>query len=284
MKKSSRLSYAVLASTLLVVPLARADLVVSTVLTDQDIKTSAQGDITITNNGQLAMTTNGVNNGDAILIDSADALITIDAGNLNADGNAILVTGTGRYGINIDATDAQINLGAGSAITSTTDDAIYVNNSGAEISSTGTISGDASAINVTTNGTNTTISLLAGSTTQGNTAPTISVNASGLSFGNSGTVLSVDQDAILLRESVSNFQNNALGIINTSGAGNAINLDNAAAGTINNSGFIGVDGTGSAISITNTFNGSIVNSLSGIIATSGGGGNGNHCQCRILRN
>lgn len=274
MNKSLRLTCAVLASTLFVVPPVYADVTISTPFVDRDTKTSVDGDITITQNGQLAMVSNAPNAGDAILIDSVDADITINAANVNAGGNAIVTSVNGRYGINVAGADALITLGAGSAITSGTDDAIFIDAAGATIISTGKIAGDISAIDISNAGTNAVISLLAGSTTQGNTGPSINVDGTGLSFGNAGTVTSTGQDAILLLQNFTNFQNNETGVIEvTGGAGSAVNLNNAlgVSGDIDNRGLINVDGTGAAIAITNTFNGSINNHSTGVISSSGGG-------------
>lgn len=277
MNKYFRLTHAVLASTLLCVPTVYADVTISTPMTNQDIQTAVSGNVTITRNGQLSMTLAAPNAGDAILVNSNDATVTIDAANVNAGGNAVVTSGAGRYGINITGQDATITLGAQSGITSGTDDAIFIDGTGTTLSSTGEIFGNASAIEITNNGTNAIISLLAGSTTEGTTAASILVNGTGLSFGNAGTVTaSGGQDAVQLLQNFTNFQNNIGGIIEvTAGVGNAVTLNNAAgvSGDLNNRGTLTTAGTGSALNILNTFNGSINNNSTGVISSTGGGGN-----------
>lgn len=279
MKKSSSLISVVLASTLWGVPSAYADLTVSAVLTDRDTTTAVDGNIIIDRNGQLNMTGAAPNGGDAIVMNSAAATVTIDAANVHP--NAIQAAVGDGINIAPGGTAAAITVGANSTIQAA-GNAIVVDETGAGIYVSGTLTATNNAIQITANGTNTVVSLLAGATvTATGVQPTMLVNGT-LSFGNDGTVSSAGPNvsAIVLQENINNFQNNATGVIAVTGVGagagsaivvNKLNLT----GDINNRGIITVgNDTGSAINIQNTFNGSINNLATGTISNTGGGGAG----------
>lgn len=247
MKQAFRLSQAVLASTLFIVPsILYADTVVSTVPPpfNQDFTTGApsnKGNIQITNAGQLQMTAAAPNSGDAVVINTASTTLSLDANNLN--GNAILTTLAARNGVTTTNGDsAIINIGANTGI-SAVGVGIFADSGTNDIINAGTITstGAANAIQVTANSDDTLIQ------NQG-----------------TGTITSAGGHAIALNGPTASVNN--LGIILQNGGGSGFHgIDIGALNAIiANSGSITGDGNGIHISAGGQ-GASITNSAGGLI-------------------
>jgi len=230
MRKHLGLTHAVIASTLLIVPVAHADVTINTPNTNRNTQTALDGNITIATTGQLLMNAAAPNGGTAILVNSDAATITLNANNtvpagLCLAGSAICTTGAGTSGINISqaagASDAIIVVGSGTSIVAATD-GIYADAQGSSIQNSGTINGNGgSAINVTANGLNTAISNSTGGVLTGSTTPTVYVNGQSTSILNSGTISAVGAlDAIQLNQSFGGINNTAGATIQTVGGSN----------------------------------------------------------------
>lgn len=282
MRKHLGLTHAVIASTLLIVPVAYADVTINTPNTNRNTQTAIDGNITIGTTGQLLMNAAVPNGGTAILVNSDAATITLNANNtvpagLCLAGSAICTTGGGTSGINISqaagGSAAIIVVGGGTSIVAATD-GIYADGQGSSIQNSGTIIGSGgSAINVTANGLNTAISNSTGGILTGSTTPTIYVNGQNTSITNSGMINATGAlEAIQLNQSFVGINNTLGGTIQTVG-GSGIDLTGGAAltGNISSYGTI-TTATGNGINLQQTLNGSILNG--GTINVTGAGGNG----------
>lgn len=287
MRKQLALTHAVIASTLLMGPVAHADVTINTPNTNRNTQTANDGNITIATTGQLLMNAAAPNGGTAILVNTNAPTITLNANNtvpINLPcllGSAICTTGGGTSGINISqaagGSDAIIVVGAGTSIVAATD-GIYADGQGSSIQNSGIIVGTTgSAINITTNGMSTAITNSTGGTLTGtvtSTTPTINVNGQTVSITNSGTISAVVGvlDAIQLNQSFSGINNTLGGTIQTVG-GSGIDFTAGApiSGNVTSFGTI-TTATGNGINLQQTLNGSILNG--GTINVTGAGGNG----------
>ncbi len=284
MKLNRKLTTAVLSSTLFLSPISHAQVVLSTVQTNQPFCTSAVGNVEITSTGQQQMTAvSGIApcmTADAITIDSASATVTLDPSNIYPQG-AILTSGAGGNGINVTAgakagTAATINIGVVSGITSVLN-GILVANTPTSIANAGTITGNLSGINIAAGGTGATIANSTTGLIAGTNAPTILLNDTSVSVVNAGVISAVGQDAIQVNQSFTMIANSQGGVIETTGNSAAIDITGATAinGTINNAGLLTVAGVNvGAVYIQNIFNGMLTNASTGVIQTTNGG-NGN---------
>lgn len=201
MKQALRLSQAVLASTLFVVPsislivastAAFADETVSTQKTNVSYTTGApdnKGNIQVTNTGQILVNSAAVNNGDAILVNSQDTFVTLDPNNTKAGNNAILtqIAGQGRNGITITGGDnASVTVGANTGISAIAD-GIFADSQFINVSNAGNIVG-ATGIEVSANGTSFTLTNQGTGTVTGNANQGLVVNGANATISNLGTV------------------------------------------------------------------------------------------------
>lgn len=283
MRKHFTLTHAVIASTLLMGPVAHADVTINTPNTNRNTQTANDGNITIATTGQLLMNAAAPNGGAAILVNTNGPTITLNANNtvpINLPcllGSAICTTGGGTSGINISqaagGSDAIIVIGSGTSIVAATD-GIYADGQGSSIQNSGIIIGNGgSAINITANGLNTAIQNSTGGVMTGSTAPTIYVNGQNATIVNSGMINATGAlDAIQLNQSFAGINNTLGGTIQTVG-GNGIDLTGGAAitGNITTFGTI-TTATGNGINLQQTLNGSILNG--GTISVTGAGGSG----------
>lgn len=268
MKHALRLSQAVLASTLFIVPFtAIADIVVNAPEVNVSHTTGApdtDGNIQVTNTGQILNNSNAVNNGDAILINTANTTVTLDPNNSTAGNNAIITTGTGRNGISITGGDnATVTIGSGTKIT-TVDSGIFVDSNLVDVDNAGTIKG-ATGIEVSANGASFLLINQATGSIFVTAAPNQAVNINGANANieNSGLISGTGgiqvggQNAVIL--------NNLGGTITgTTIAGVQANATNL---TLTNSGTIsGTGASGDGVQLNQNFL-KITNNASGIISS-----------------
>lgn len=278
MKHKNYLIHAVLASGVLIMPLAYADTTVNGINTSTSgafvppLITSAAGNIQVTPTGQVSG--GGV---DAIQVDSDSATISLDANNINVGGIAVTATGAG-IGVNITTgTNASVVVQSGTAInTNLGGDAIKIAADGAIINNSGTIVSQRSAIEVVTGGTNANITNQVGGKIQGTTGAqqTIIISDVGSTINNQGTIFATPSLAALIyNASFNQLINTATGIfdgVTVPTTGNTINLNTAATGTVQNSGMIKIlNGGGSALTTGGLFTGSITNNPGAFIQTEG---------------
>lgn len=191
MKQALRLSQAVLASTLFIVPgIAWSDLTVNN-SNSVDNKVYTTGvpenfeNITIANNGFIRTTLLGTNNGDGILVNSENAFITLAPNNLTAAGGISAV----RNGITITAGDnAQIFVGSGTSKISATSSGIFVDSASVNVDNAGSIIGSP-GIQVTANGSNFVLANeLTGSVTDNALSNAIALNGASGTINNFGII------------------------------------------------------------------------------------------------
>jgi len=275
MKQALRLSQAVLASTLFIVPsvslivastVAFADETVSTQKTNVSYTTGApdnKGNITVTNTGQILVNSAAVNNGDAILVNSENTFIILDPNNAKAGNNALFtqVAGQGRNGITITAGDnASVTVGANTGITAVAA-GIFADSAFINVANSGNIVG-ATGIEVTANGSSFSLTNQGGGTVTGNTNQGLVLNGPNGSVDNFGTVtgaggISVGgQNVLITNESTGQIlsSNASAGV-----TANAINL------SLLNSGLIKTTAGGSDAVLLNQNFTTITNSATGTI-------------------
>lgn len=295
MKQVLRLSQAVLASTLFIVPFtAIADIVVNAPEVNVSHTTGApdtDGNIQVTNTGQILNNSNAVNNGDAILVNTAGQTITLDPNNATA-GNAAIVTAlTGNNGITITGgNSSSVTVGNATKIT-TIGNAIFVDSSAVDVDNAGIITG---SIGINASGNGSTFLLVNESTgTIGvNVAanPAVSLNGANANVSNFGTIsggggiLAGGQNIVIANQTggvitgttTAGVQSNATGLqlanagtISGTGAGgdgiqlnqNFLSVTNLSTGTISST-------AASGINIAAAVSGDIQNS--GTITSAGG--------------
>ncbi|MGE3319424.1 MAG: autotransporter domain-containing protein [Candidatus Berkiella sp.] len=294
MKQALRLTQAVLASTLFVIPsLVLADQIVSTQQTNVSFTTGApdnKGNIQVTNTGQILVNTAAVNNGDAILVNTENTFVTLDPNNAMAGNNALLtqIAGQGRNGITITGGDgASITVGANTGISAVAD-GILADSQLITVANSGNIVG-ATGIEVTANGTSFSLTNQGSGTVTGNTNQGLVVNGPNAIIDNFGTVtgaggivaggqnVSITNETtgqILSNTAVAGITANAInlsllnsGLIKTTAAGsdaillnqNFTTVTNNSTGTINSA-------TSNGIHLSGAISGAIQNS--GLITTS----------------
>lgn len=256
---------------------AAAETVVNTALVDQAFNTANQDDIQITNAGQLQMLAGTPNSGDALVVDSENATVTIDASNTQAcgiyggTGCAILTSGAGRYGINIttnangSGTSATIVIGTGSSIVAG-NDALHIDQDLATVNNAGTIKSTSNAVLVTANGQGLTFSNTGTIIGEGAGAEIpFLIQGPSATLTNAGTIQSTTAFAAL-RTDVNFTSISNSGTIESTAR--ALRINNNASGTISNSGIIrstAGDSSIAALAIDAPFTGTITNS--GIIET-----------------
>jgi hypothetical protein len=284
MKKTFRLTHAVLASSLFLAPSVFAQQgptqitginTASPPAAGPPYLTSVTGNIEILPAGQV-LVVGGANDG--IDVDSPSASIVLDANNING-GNAILINGGGTgAGINIKATAtlATITVNTGSNINTSagTGDAIDVNETGATINNTGLIFGGGKGIYLSGTGTNASINNNAGGVIQGIGFAPVYADGTGLTLTNSGTIQTqgAANNAVRLNVDFTTVTNNANAIIQSTNA-DAIFLNGATKGNVINSGFINSPGTGAGVSINaGAYTGTITNNVGGIIQSTNAAG------------
>ncbi|MGD9591408.1 MAG: autotransporter domain-containing protein [Candidatus Berkiella sp.] len=267
MKKSFRLTYAVLASSVFVAPIAIADTSITganspVVGASPPYLTSAAGNIEVTPTGQIASGTTGVN------FDNASKALIVDANNTNG-GIAITATGDA-VDILAAGTSATITNNVGSTIQSTGAAAVNVAGDLASITNNGTFNGSINGLLISATGTNATVNNIGGSILGGD-AVRIIAGSSGTVLNNSmngttaGTITGTNS-GIRLEGSFTTITNNTNSKIS---APTAINIASDVTGEIINSGTI--SGTSNGISIGGKLTGSVTNLTGGIIeATSAG--------------
>lgn len=275
MRKSLRLSHAVLASSIFVAPVLLADTTITGVNTpvvgaSPPYLTSLTANIEITPTGQIS---NGA--GDGMRFDNNPAALIVDANNTNA---GIAITATGGHGVSILATGngAIITNNVGSTIRSTTAAAINIAGDLSSITNNGTLLGTTAAINVAAGGTNATVNNTGGTITSAvGTGIIVSAGGSGFVLSNSvngatpGIVSATAGDAIMLSGNFSSITNNAGSSI-VSTTGNGILFNGAVTGTVTNSGTISSSGVGkAAINLdSGAYTGTITNTATGVITNS----------------
>ncbi len=298
MKQAFRLSQAVLASTLFIVPsISCADIIINGGNSAANIvyTTGApenNGNIQITNTGFVDTTLPGVNNGDGILVNSQNAVITLDPANINA--NAISAVNNG---ITITAgNNAAITVGSGTTKITATKSGIQVDSNTVNINNAGTING-APGIEVTANGA--TFTLVNQATGSIGIVPNqaITLNGAGAKINNAGSIAGLGginiggQNATIVNQistsaitgiisgttlpaiaaNATGLQLTNSGVIQgTAAGGDAIQLNQDFNGITNNTGGIISSNLNSGINITAGISGDIQNS--GIIETSAVGG------------
>ncbi|MBI2791421.1 MAG: autotransporter domain-containing protein [Gammaproteobacteria bacterium] len=300
MKKTVSLSHAVLASTLFMSAMAKAEpltSVYSEPVPNPQMTSTINPELEIAATGQLNAT--GI---DGIQMDQPGSFVIIDPNNTNAGNLAIVATGNGS-GINVVNQAGQnsgnvITISSGSVINALgpsagpgKSDGILVNDTATTISNAGSIIGAYSGIEVAAGGTNTVItnsgatavikggagaSLLVTNGANGGTGLTLT-NSGGATISATG-----NQDAVQINQSFTSIVNNT-GSFFTATLGNALNLGGTAVapitGDVQNFGTIQSSATavsGGALRIAGQpFNGTVTNNAGGIIqnsAVSGGGG------------
>ncbi len=274
MKKTLRLSQAVITSSVFVGSLAFADTTIKAPVAGP-ILTSVAGNIVIDQPGQINGAANGIN------IDTSPAAIVTVANNTNANNAAIYVSG---FGINITTATASITNNTGTAIISTASNAIEVAGDTAVITNNYIIKGAVSGIHLAS-GTDPNITN-AGGTIQGGTAASILVDngSSALVFNNmlngstAGTVQAINaQNAIELNGAFTSI-NNGTGsnITAVNGSGIFISPNSDTDGIINNNGTISISNTGSGSALnlaggTKAYTGIINNYANAFINNAGTG-------------
>ncbi|MBI2791422.1 MAG: autotransporter domain-containing protein [Gammaproteobacteria bacterium] len=284
MKKTFRLTHAVLTSSLFVVPSIFADTQItanntsSPAVAGPPYQTSVAGNIEILPAGIIQPAAN-VN---AIEIDSEAASVIIDANNANLTSppNAILTTGTG-IGISILAAGkaANVIVNTGSNINSTggTGDAISIAGDLAVINNSGKILSGKNGIELTAGGTNASITNSgAGSIIQGATTASILDAGTGLVLLNTnGGVIQATgllTHGVLLNVDFNSVTNNAGSTI-SSDSGSAVIINGSTVGTITNSGTITSTGAGIGLNLTSgAYTGTITNTSTGIIQNTSAAG------------
>jgi|GEM_PF-3629572 len=293
MKQAFRLSQAVLASTLFIVPnIGWADIVINAGNSAVNVvyTTGApqnNGNIQITNTGFVNTTLLGVNNGDGILVNSQNAVITLDPNNVNVDAisgqrNGITITG---------GNNAAITVGSGATKISATGSGISVDSNTVNINNAGTING-APGIEVTANGATFTLTNQATGSIGKAPNQAISLNgaggivnnfgviagAGGIQVGGQNTTITNQTTGTISGTTIAAVQANAInlaltnsGVIKaTAAGGDGIQLNQNFTSIVNNAGAIITSASNSGINITAAVSGDIQNS--GLISTASIGG------------
>ena len=262
-KKGGLLTHAVLSSTLLFIPLCAADTVINgTVLVTQ--QTSIKGNIDITPTGQI--NTRPIN-GDGITIDSPNAHIVLDPGNIHpaaisSQFNGIHIVPAGN--------NATISIGAGTTIDAGTI-GIFVQGKNAKITNAGSLLGTLGANDgIITLADNTTIINQTGASIQSNNGPAIDAQGKGFSLTNAGTISVINSYGVEVLADFTTITNQSGGTISGSGGFGAINIRLPVTGDIQNAGVIADGGGTQTIIIGANYNGSINNLSGGIIQSTTG--------------
>lgn len=288
--KVNILTSSVLASTFFMIPLAQANTLINATLnTTQQTLGADNNTLEITPTGQVHTT-----NKNAVLINSANGSLIIDANNINGlnGQNAILTDGivTKIAGVTFDTTGTQgtLHIHAKSGITNTNTvagtDNIFVNHANATINNAGVIINDGpgsnSAIELSANAANTVINNNTGAvieTDLGVLGSTIQYNAgaTGLILNNAGGIVSFEDNiaTIFIDSAFTSIHNQAGGFIaqlgNAPGSVGAAIQINAGGGADNITndfdGVISAIGDGFGIYISGASKGAILNA--GLITT-----------------
>lgn len=270
--KYPKLAQCLLASTVFLQGLVYADTTISSPLQNADTTTFAQGNITIASTGQLWMNAATPNNGDAIVVDTENSTVTINASNTNGCksyggiGCAIITEGAGGNGINITTdvngagTTSTIAIQSGSSIIAA-DNGLNVDQGMATITNQGTIKGVVHAVYFTPNGQGASFTNSGLLQNQGNTAlSVVLVDGPSLTFVNSNSIISTTVNTGV-RTNV-NFTS-----ISNTGTITALNrallIAGNASGSVSNSGTLqstAGDNTVGALEISGAYSGTLSNS------------------------
>ncbi len=278
MRKSFRLTYAVLASSVFVVPFAFADATITALNTPAPVggfpyTSTADGNVEVTPAGQI-----NANATDGYQFNSATKALIVDANNSNV-GIAVFSSGGSAVAVLPAGKSATITNNVGSTIQSTValEAAVEVGGDLTTITNNGTLKGLDYGVHVLAGGSNLTLNNTGGTITT--TAPNsiavyVDVGSSGMVLNNSmngvtpGLIVgAATGSAIRLDGSFSTITNSAGSTIS---GFDAISISSAVTGEIINSGTI--TGTADGVDIAKNFNGSVTNNASGIIQTVDGYG------------